>query len=479
MLKLKNIFLKSNAKIIFIVFILFIIVSRFYNLEHTARFTEDESGFLVRVHQIYRERKLTLVGQINESGTKVFSSTTVYLLLPFAIIGDFSPVSVFYGAAFWGVITAIVLLYLIKLVNRRLVLLSGILISIWFPILQMGRWAWNPNFIPLWVGAGIICYFSKRPLFWLFGGIFLGLASHQHYWAIFATSVFVGLIILEGFLKKKLRKGFYYAVGVGLTLAPFIIFDFRHPPGLFILGAGQQAGGLNVTSFIPNIIDYLKREMYFFTQSVILSYILLVLVAVNTIMDLKKRSKAMYFLMPAIFQVVAITFIGSYYPHYFFAAIPFFLVWLFYPRTGIQIRLQHGVIAILFLGSILTFFPLLTRSPVEPDLGSVTKISNIIINEIQSNELKNVNIAVLASGDHNTFGRKYRDILLVNNNIQIKTPGEYDLTDNLFVISQSDEQRVRIDPAYEISNFRNGDLKAEWKIANSNWVVYRFSRNPN
>ena len=113
--------MKINKIISFglIIFLFLLIFSRFYNIPFTARFTEDESGFLVRVHEIYQERKITLVGQVNEQGTKVFGSLSVYLLLPFAFLGKFNPISVFYGAAFWGVITGIVLLYLSLLINKK------------------------------------------------------------------------------------------------------------------------------------------------------------------------------------------------------------------------------------------------------------------------------------------------------------------------------------------------------------------------
>jgi hypothetical protein len=52
-------------------YLFLLVCSRFYNVAFTARFTQDESGFLVRTHQIYEEKKLTLIGQVNEQG-KVF-----------------------------------------------------------------------------------------------------------------------------------------------------------------------------------------------------------------------------------------------------------------------------------------------------------------------------------------------------------------------------------------------------------------------
>jgi hypothetical protein len=470
--------MKKTTLILASIYLIILLFSRFYNLEYTARFTEDESGFLVRVHQIFVERKITLVGQVNEGGTKVFGSLSVYLLLPFAVLGKFTPVSVFYGAAFWGVLTSLVLLYLIKLANSKLIFLAALFTIVWFPLVQQGRWAWNPNFIPLWTSLGIICYFQKRSIFWFLGGLFLGLSVHHHYWTIFAVGAFTGIVALESVIRKNLSKGILFILGIFLALIPFVIFDLRHPPGLFVLGAGQQAEGLQISLAPANFVNFTFLVFDYYAQSRILAVALIGISILIAIKDFTTRCKAVIFLVPVIFQIFAIALIGTYFPHYFFAAIPFFLVWVFYPRRGLGKSLQLITIVILIIGSAFTFIPQLTTAPVEPDLGTVTKISNILRNEIQLKRLKNVNISVLASPDHNTFGRKYRDILLVPGNIQIMSTGEYGITDNLFVVSTSGESVIRADPAYEISNFKNGELKDSWRIDNSGWVVYHLIRNP-
>lgn len=96
-----------------------LIFSRFYNLDKTARFIWDESSDLVTMHQIFVERNLTLIGPISEDGNKVFGSLSYYMLLPFTVIGKFDPVSPAYGAAFWGVLTGLLIIYLGFKVNKK------------------------------------------------------------------------------------------------------------------------------------------------------------------------------------------------------------------------------------------------------------------------------------------------------------------------------------------------------------------------
>ena len=80
------------------------------------------------------------------------------MLLPFAILGNFDPVSPVWGSAFWGIITALLLVFLIKKFNPKYTMLTAVLTLVWFPLVETSRWAWNPNLIPLWSVLGIIFF---------------------------------------------------------------------------------------------------------------------------------------------------------------------------------------------------------------------------------------------------------------------------------------------------------------------------------
>lgn len=461
----------------FIVYLALLIFSRFYNVEYAARFTADESGFLVRTHQIYQEHKITLVGQISELRTKVFSSLTIYLLLPFAVLGKFDPAAVFYGAAFWGVITALVMLWLAKLINNKFLILPAILTIVWFPLLQTGRWAWNPNFIMLWIVLGLICYLQKKSIFHFLGGIFLGLSVHQHYYALFAISFFALAVTIEAIIKKEFKKAFLMDLGIILALLPFIIFDLRHPPGIFLLGASRQADNIEKLNIFSNLINYTFETLKYYAQTLILTVPLGLGILALLINDLYRKNRAWFFILPGILQIICVATVAPYAFHYFLPIIPFFFVWLIYPREKVGKILSIVLISILIIGSCFKVIPFLKTAPVYPNLTVVKKIDAVLENQIKENDLKNVNIAVLFSPDGNTQGSKYRDLLLVPNNFQILPRGVYSTADNLFVISTGSEEALRKDPAFEIDNFRLGVLKGKWQIDNTSWIVYLLSRN--
>ena len=166
-----------------LLFLTALIFTRFYNLEKTARFVWDESSNLVNIHRIYQTKDLTLIGPISEDGNKVFGSLTYYLLLPFAVLGHFDPASTAYGAAFWGTVTAVILFYLSLKINPRLKILSALLITVWWVLLIPSRWAWNPNFLPLWSSLSLLVLFSRIKWRYFLAGLFLAIGLHHHYLA--------------------------------------------------------------------------------------------------------------------------------------------------------------------------------------------------------------------------------------------------------------------------------------------------------
>ncbi len=474
--------MRKSRLILLGIFLILLTFTRFYNLEATARFTEDESGSLVALHQIYVDKKLTLVGQVNEMGTKVFGSLTLYQLMPFAILGSFAPVSIFYGAAFWGVATALVLLYLGYKINKDQLITTALLILFWYPIIEMGRWAWNPNLIPFWIALGILLSMLENRAFKLLAGISLGLSVHNHYYSIFAIAVYALLYPFPKYNKNNLINMLLILLGIGITLLPFVIFDLRHPPGLFLMGARQQSSAIEITTLISTasnrFIEYVDLVTTHYTRYPFLKFIFLGLVLLLIYRDIKQRSRSLVYLTVMVFQMLFVSLIKQIFPHYLIPGIVFFYIWLIYPRKGLSKSLSLLSILVLIAAGILSVKPLINNTPIAPSLMEIRSITNYIDAKIENKNLKNVNLVVLSSPDQNTYGRRYRDLLLVKSNRSLLTKYEYGVTDNLFVVSTEDESILRTDPAYEIQNFRNGKIVDIYQIEDSKWKAFLFTKDP-
>lgn len=462
---------KTKVLLLLSLFIATLIASRVVNLNKTARFIWDESSDLVSMHQIYVEKKPTLIGPISEDGSKVFGSLTYYMLLPFAVIGHFDPVSTAYGAAFWGFLTGILMLYLTFKVNKKIIWLAAPIIILWYPLVETGRWAWNPNLIPFWVTLSIIFYFRDRPLSKFLSGLFIGLAVHHHYLSIFAVAGLGLIVLFESIKGKEIKKFFAFAAGVALAITPFVAFDLRHPPGLFLSRVlyFNHLGG-------NSLFAVLKSTFQYFTRYVFLEIALVTTLVFLIAGDIKEKLSSLKFIGVFIIQIVGLSFISDFYTHYTLPVIPFFLLYLIYPRRGVGKILSYTALIILLISSILSFPKQITAVTWEGDIASTRFIANTIGEEIREENLKNNNIGVLDSPDPNTYGRRYRDLLLIKG-VELKTKGEYEISDHLFLITTSNLEAVRRDPAYEIKSFRNGKLLKSWIVPGSNWKIYLLSRS--
>ncbi|HET7098868.1 MAG TPA: hypothetical protein VFI61_01380 [Patescibacteria group bacterium] len=461
-------------------FVILLIFTRFYNLDRTARFTEDESKDLVGIHQVFVDKKLTLVGPTNEQGTKVFSSLTFYMLLPFTIIGKFDPISPHYGAAFWGVIVSILLIYFVNKINSKFTVPIALLTLVWFPFLETSRWAWNPNLIPLWVISGIILIQIPKKYARLLAGIIFGFAVHSHYYSIFAVGIFMAMWSAYFLYKKQYSSFVFLGLGFTISILPFVIFDLRHSPGIFLPNLFSQSksvgGGLDMGLILQKFTSNIWSLMIEYTQATYLAVPLMILSLMLLIQDIKRKSFSLIYFTPWIFQSIIIACLPQFFPHYLIPGLIFFLVWVIYKRGFSGKLLSYSILIILILRGFISIYSQLTTPTSIPDISITRQVEKNIKNEIVSRNLKNINIAVLASPDTTTSGKKYRDLLLVDGNIHILTKNEYQITDHLFIISTSSEQVVRNDPATEIQRFKKGKLASVMQIDNSGWFIYHFLR---
>ncbi len=468
--------IKYAACIIF--FAVLVFFSRFYNLDKTARFLWDESSDLVKMRQIYSEKKITLIGPISEDGNKVFSSLTYYMFMPFAILGHFDPVAPAYGAAFWGTLTIFLLMYLAYKINSNLLFLAIPIFIFWYPLVETGRWAWNPNLIPFWITLALIFYLRKGLAAKFLSGLFMGLSLHQHYLAFFAGAGLCLVTFFEALKEKNLKKFLLFILGIFIALLPFVLFDLTHPPGLFlsrILYFNYLGSAETKTSYLTNAFAVINSSFQYFAQSVFLKILLIFSILPLIFLDIKNRSRALLFICIFFIQILGVSLFKGFSNHYILAGIPFFIVYLIYPRKNTGKIMSFVCLVIILVSSIFSFSDQIKRVTWETDIASTRNIASLIQETIQKNDLKNANLAVLASDDPNTYGRKYRDLLLLKG-VNLKSKGEYDISDELFVITTSSLDKVRNDKAYEIDRFRNGPLVKSWEIPNSDWRIFLFLR---
>jgi len=444
-----------NVIIILAVGLLFF--TRFYNLDKNFKFNRDESSDLVKMHQYWVDKKISLIGPISEDGNLVYSSLSYYLNMPFAVMFNFTAVSPTIGNAFWSVVSALLMLFFLYKQSGKIGILDYILIIVWYPLLIISRWAWNPNLIPLSMIFGLLLIENKKWWSHFLGGLFLGLSGHMHYLALI-TSGIVGLF--------KSRK-FIFCLGFVIPIGVFVAFDLTHLPGLFITRAflfKQGQLGFNLFAFVS------------FYKYIIGSLLGLFICFVLLIDDVKNKRSILIYWMSILSLIIAVCFIKSPQEHYFIPAIIPFWIWLMINRRGRGYLIKTALILVLIFNSSVKSYNLIFGKIPDDSSYSAELITDVIIDDIKNNNLLNPNLAVLQSSDINSFGLKYRDLLLTNG-INIKDKESFETSDNLFVITQNGNvNKLRVDPSVQMSYFKNGPVSMQEQIQGTSWWVFRFDR---
>ncbi len=458
-----------------------LVFTRFYNLDATTRFTRDEASNLIDMHRIWKEKDITFIGPVDINNTVIYPSLTYYMLLPFAAIGNFSPASPAYGTAFFGALTAILLVFLTHKVNRKFTVYAILIGLFWYPLVESSRWAWNPHLVPFMSVLALIFWARKGNISKFISGIFFGLSFHLHYFSIVSFAVFGSTWGLIQFSKKKFKEVFLLALGFISMLVPFVIFDIKNPPGLFFgkyLNNNLVSTGFatKLTGFWSDFTANLFRTLFYITQNNYLAIIVGVLIVILLIVDIKKHKENLLYFLPVITQVACISFLPYWAGRYFLLASPFFIFWLITKREFFGSLVSKFLILVMVLGSIIAMPKLLSESQVPPGGAVVEKISNYIVSAMDSEGLKNVNIVVLESSDPDPLGVIYRHTLLVKEKRILLDP-EYNITDNLFVVTQGSEESVRGDESNIINGFRSGKAELRYQVAGTDWKLYLFNRD--
>jgi hypothetical protein len=407
------------------------------------------------------------------------------MLMPFAAAFGFSPISPVYGMAFWGIVASVLFVLLVHSLNPKLTILAAIISLIWYPLLETSRWAWNPHLVIFWpILAAVI--FQKRQKIGLMSyfltGLFLGFPFHHHYIAVFATTIFLVLMALKEFLQDKKLQGIYLLSGYATAFLPFLIFDLRHPPGLFFThyllsgNTPHMERSVDMGSFATNLARNLQTagETLLPTGKMLwLLFFLLVLLLAY--LDFKKNKRNLIWLAPVVSQLFGGVLLSEFHTRYFLPAVAFFAVWLFLPRKDLAQKAALSCLVLIIISSALTVKTQLTTTKTPPDIYTLTQAAEYIAVTIKENNLKNANIAAIKARDPSPLAEKYRDVLRLHD-ISTRQPPEYDISEHLFVISDRSLEEVLSDKSYAILVFKSGKYIETHQIENSSTKVYWLSR---
>lgn len=466
-----------------LIFILCLVLSRFLWLDKSARFTRDESSDLARMHEYWKGKKITLVGPISNDNIKVFSSLTYYMLMPFAALGNFDPVSPVWGTAFFGLLTALLLFSFVKKTNRSLLALACFLLLVWFPLVLTSRWAWNPHLVPFWMALAIWSYLRKTIMWSIVAGLSLGLSVHNHYVALVPAAIFLIIVVANQWREKRGKRHIVLTMmGFAFAFLPFILFDVRHPPGLFLRSYFLSTqpnieASITFAEFVSRLASNIGVTLETFAPGKLSASAVGIATLALAYADVKsKKYFFLQWLAPVVGLILAGIFLDGFHLRYVVGVAPFYFAYIFQKRASTSKIVQVALMAIILVNSVTQFPDLLTRPGIPPSINIIREASNYIDRTIKSNpEIKNANVTVDMSEDMDMLATKYRDYLSIRG-VQFKAASEYDASEHLFVISQETESRLRESESFPLKEvFGKQKVNDIYEIPQSNWRVLWFS----
>jgi len=230
-----------------ILFILAIaLFTRFYRLNHTLTFLEDEGRDLLIIKKMLDTGRPMALGPQTSTGNMYLGPLYYYFITPALWLFGYQPLGPAALLAATGVLTVYLLYYWgSKWFSKTTGILSALLYSLMPSPVYMTRNSWNPNLAPL-VSLLYLAVFrqlvltKKHFFFWVFTlGLLAGTLIQLHYMTLllFLLTAILYLFHFRSKLHLLFLGGGLAILGFLLPLTPFLIFEVKnHYPNFTALG---------------------------------------------------------------------------------------------------------------------------------------------------------------------------------------------------------------------------------------------------
>jgi hypothetical protein len=360
-----------------------------------------------------------------------------------------------------------------ELINNKTALVSTIFLSFSFVLIELSRFSWNPNLLPLFTLLTI--YFviksvqTKRRYFFALTGAFLSFSIQLHYLALFLIPGIL-LIYLSDFLKSKKRILYIkYLILNSLSFLlfsfPLIIFDLRHQflNSKNFIQLFQQSGTNLTTKFASLFETFKSLNLYSFniTLNNAFLYLLfsLLIIAYFTLYKEKLHTKTLllFFLLTIFFMSF---YSGQKHPHYFGVLYPLYFVIVAYFLTFSVDSIFGKIILFLFIFGYIFLnyqkFPYFFY-PANKQIQLSEKVARQIKDNINA---KKFTVTALPEKYSDSTYRYFLELWG-------KRPIEkdsLDKADELFLVCEKKCDPIIGNPQWDIAYFAPNKIDNEWTI---------------
>ncbi|MBI2051225.1 glycosyltransferase family 39 protein [Candidatus Roizmanbacteria bacterium] len=478
-MKKKLVALLSDRKILLVV-ALFLIGTflRFYRLSDFVTFLGDQGRDAIVLKRILTFEHLPAIGAPTSVGQIYLGPFYYYFIAPWLLLFRFDPIGPAIGVAFFSSLFILVNYFLVKdLVNEKVALISSVLITFSTTLIELSRFSWNPNLLPLF--TLLMTYFlvksvqTQKWYYYVATGAFLSFSIQLHYLALFLIPPVV--IYFARGNKQTLLGAFYSFLSFVVCSLPLLIFDLRHDflNSRNFLALFKQSGDVTATNKLKEIYTaFLRLNQFIFNTEFSAFFLigLLSLVIVLAFVNIKKPTRISVFLLFFLFTLFGIAlYSGPKYPHYFGSVYPFYLTilafllsYLLRPRFGLSLLSLFVLLFIFFNSRDYRFF----YEGGSKQIKKAKEIAQLIQPHIASAKY------TVTALPHQYSDSTYRYFLEVWG----KRPIEKDSlerADELFVVCEEDCKPIG-NPQWDIAYFAPTKTAGVWKT--DDVTIYKLTR---
>ncbi|MFC1727715.1 ArnT family glycosyltransferase [Patescibacteria group bacterium] len=468
---------------------------RLYRIADYMTFLGDEGRDALVVKRMIVDHKPTLLGPTASVGGFFLGPIYYFFMIPFLWVFKLDPVGPAVMVALFGLAT-IFLIYRVgkQFFDVKVGLLAAAFYAVSPLMIAYNRSSWNPNIMPFFSLLAIYSIWrvavKKQGYYLGLIGLCLGVAFQLHYLAVFLSLVIGAYLLLFARKSARLKDYLLGVVGFLLTFSPFLLFELRHQfPNLkslyrFVL-YGKETG-VAARKVVPKLAEIFFRIFSrFVTDSrEPINWIIVVLSLSIFIFLLwrsrKKKISKTYFLL-AVWMVVGIGLFVFYrkdvYDHYlgFLYPLPYILTALVLVKIG-----RLGKIGVLVASALVIWIFWANSQGIpfqfEPNR-QLLQTKNVVTSIIKKAGDKPLNFALVTGHNSDHAYRYFLEVWghepVVIQNFEAD-PERKTVTDQLFVVCESQVCDPLGHSLWEIAGFGRAEIESDWKV--SVIKIYKLKR---
>ncbi|KKP67817.1 MAG: hypothetical protein UR68_C0018G0012 [Candidatus Roizmanbacteria bacterium GW2011_GWA2_35_19] len=461
---------------------------RFFRFEGFVTFLGDQGRDAIVIKRILSFEHFPAIGAPTSVGQVYLGPFYYYFIAPWLLIFRNNPLGPAFGVALFSCLYLLInYLILKKIFDKKTAIISTILLSFSTVLIDLSRFSWNPNLMPLF--SLLTVYFllksinTNKIIYYLLMGSFLSFSIQLHYLALFLIPP-IGIYGISQLLVayKKSRnqlltviKGLLFSIFSFVFFSiPLIVFDLRHNflnTNNFINLFKQSQSGSNKLSNLIDTYLYLNKHVFNFSPNYPIITIVLALTFVGFLILLfQKKSNIKVFLGFFLGLIFGFMFYGGQkHPHYFGVIYPFYFIIVGYFIAYLN-SLKFGKILIAIF--LITYIFLNSKgygflaNTGDRQIERSTKIARIIYDNVKKEKF------TVTALPEKYSDSTYRYFLEIWGKRSLEKDS-LEKADELFVACEK-KCKVIGDPQWDIAFFAPNKITGEWQVDNVR--IYKLIR---